>query len=76
MAKSRALLKEAFVPVAAVIAILMLVIPIPPWALDFFLIINIALSIAVLVSTMFINEVLDLSVFPSLLLLTDRKSVV
>ncbi|SMC04610.1 flagellar biosynthesis protein FlhA [Sulfobacillus thermosulfidooxidans DSM 9293] len=70
MAKSRALLKEAFVPVAAVIAILMLVIPIPPWALDFFLIINIALSIAVLVSTMFINEVLDLSVFPSLLLLT------
>ncbi len=68
--KSRTLLKEAFVPVAAVIAILMLVIPIPPWALDFFLIINIALSIAVLVSTMFIDEVLNLSVFPSLLLLT------
>lgn len=70
MIKSRALLKDAFVPVAAVIAILMLVIPIPPWALDFFLIINIALSIAVLVSTMFIDQVLDLSVFPSLLLLT------
>ncbi len=70
MMKSRTLLKEAFVPVAAVIAILMLVIPIPPWALDFFLIINIALSIAVLVSTMFIDEVLNLSVFPSLLLLT------
>ncbi|WP_430626487.1 FHIPEP family type III secretion protein [Sulfobacillus thermotolerans] len=67
---SRAILKEAFVPVAAVIAILMLVIPIPPWLLDFFLLINIGLSIAVLVSTMFINQVLELSVFPSLLLLT------
>ncbi len=70
MMKTRDLLKDAFVPIAAVIAILMLVIPIPPWALDFFLIINIALSIAVLVSTMFIDQVLDLSVFPSLLLLT------
>ncbi|MCY0908198.1 MAG: flagellar biosynthesis protein FlhA [Sulfobacillus thermotolerans] len=67
---SRVILKEAFVPVAAVIAILMLVIPIPPWLLDFFLLINIGLSIAVLVSTMFINQVLELSVFPSLLLLT------
>lgn len=70
MTASRALIREAFVPVAAVIAILMLVIPIPPWALDFFLLINIGLSIAVLVSTMFINQVLELSVFPSLLLLT------
>lgn len=63
-------LKEAFLPVAAVVAILMLVVPVPPWALDFFLLVNIALSIAVLVSTMFITQVLDLSVFPSLLLLT------
>lgn len=70
MIAARAILKEAFVPVAAVIAILMLVVPVPAWALDIFLIINIALSITVLVSTMFINQVLDLSVFPSLLLLT------
>jgi flagellar biosynthesis protein FlhA len=66
----RTLLREGFVPVAAIIAVLMLVIPVPPWVLDFFLLVNIALSVTVLVSTMFIDQVLDLSVFPSLLLLT------
>ncbi len=63
-------LKEGFVPMAAVVAILMLVIPVPAFVLDVFLLLNIALAITVLVSTMFIREVLDLSVFPSLLLLT------
>ncbi|NMP23070.1 flagellar biosynthesis protein FlhA [Sulfobacillus harzensis] len=67
---ARAIMREGFVPVAAIIAILMLVIPVPPWILDFFLLVNIALSVTVLVSTMFIDQVLDLSVFPSLLLLT------
>lgn len=66
----RSILREGFVPVAAVVAILMLVIPVPPWILDFFLLVNIALSVTVLVSTMFIDQVLELSVFPSLLLLT------
>ncbi len=66
----RTILREGFVPVAAVVAILMLVIPVPPWVLDFFLLVNIALSVTVLVSTMFIDQVLELSVFPSLLLLT------
>lgn len=70
MMRARTLLKEGFVPLAAVVAILMLVVPMPPWALDFFLLVNIALSITVLVSTLFVSQVLDLSVFPSLLLLT------
>lgn len=66
----RGMMKEGFVPIAAIVAILMLVIPVPPWILDFFLLVNIALSVTVLVSTMFIDQVLELSVFPSLLLLT------
>jgi flagellar biosynthesis protein FlhA len=66
----RAFFQDAFVPMAAVVAILMLVIPIPPALLDFFLILNIALSVTVLVTTMFIRQVLEFSVFPSLLLLT------
>ena len=69
-ASRRALLQDAFVPMAAVVAILMLVIPIPPPVLDFFLILNIALSVTVLVTTMFVRQVLEFSVFPSLLLLT------
>ena len=70
MRVSRGMLREGFVPMAAIVAVLMLVIPVPPWVLDFFLLVNIALSITVLVSTMFIDQVLELSVFPSLLLLT------
>ena len=70
MMRMRVILRDAFVPMAAVVAILMLVVPVPPWILDFFLLINIALAVTVLVSTMFIDQVLDLSVFPSLLLLT------
>lgn len=66
----RGIVREGFVPMAAIVAVLMLVIPVPPWVLDFFLLVNIALSITVLVSTMFIDQVLELSVFPSLLLLT------
>ncbi|MCY0881697.1 MAG: FHIPEP family type III secretion protein, partial [Firmicutes bacterium] len=62
--------KDAFVPIAAVVAILMLVVPVPPWALDVFLLSNIGLAIAILVNTMFVRRVLDMSSFPSLLLLT------
>ncbi|MBX5467168.1 MAG: flagellar biosynthesis protein FlhA [Firmicutes bacterium] len=66
----RALYREAFVPVALVIAVLMLVIPVPAWILDVFLMLNMALAITILVTTMFVQRVLDFSVFPSLLLLT------
>ncbi len=66
----RSMMREGFVSIAAIVAVLMLVIPVPPWILDFFLLVNIALSVTVLVSTMFIDQVLELSVFPSLLLLT------
>jgi flagellar biosynthesis protein FlhA len=66
----RVFVQDAFVPAAAVVAVLMLVIPIPATVLDVFLILNIAFAITVLVSTMFVKQVLELSVFPSLLLLT------
>lgn len=66
----RKLSRESFVPIALVLIVLMLVIPVPAWILDFFLLINIAVAITVLISTMFIQRVLDFSVFPSLLLLT------
>ena len=74
-----------------VIIVLFLVIPLPPQLLDFLLIINIGLSIMILMITMNINDALEFSIFPSLLLITtlfrlgmnvsstrmiDRKSVV
>ncbi|MCY0886024.1 MAG: flagellar biosynthesis protein FlhA [Firmicutes bacterium] len=66
---SRAMFREAMIPMAAVVAVLMLVIPVPAGVLDFFLVANIGLAIGVLVTTLFIRQVLDFSAFPSLLLL-------
>ncbi|WP_313341551.1 flagellar biosynthesis protein FlhA [Sedimentibacter sp.] len=50
--------------------ILMIIIPLPPFLLDLMFIINISLSIIILLTTMYIKEALEFSVFPSLLLIT------
>lgn len=50
--------------------ILMIIIPLPPFFLDLMFIINIAISILILLTTMYIKEALEFSVFPSLLLIT------
>ena len=48
----------------------MIIIPLPPFFLDLMFIINIAISIVILLTTMYIKEALEFSVFPSLLLIT------
>lgn len=50
--------------------ILMIIVPLPPFLLDLMLIINISISIIILLTTMYIREALEFSVFPSLLLIT------
>lgn len=50
--------------------ILMIIIPLSPFMLDLMFIINIAISIIILFTTMYIKEALEFSVFPSLLLIT------
>lgn len=47
----------------------MLVIPFPPWLLSILIIINISLALIVLLTTMNMQEALQFSIFPSLLLL-------
>src|SRR5579859_2901412 len=56
--------------VAVVVVVAMLVIPLPSMLLDFFITINISAGLAIVVATMYLQKPLDLSVFPSLLLLT------
>jgi flagellar biosynthesis protein FlhA len=53
-----------------VLIVCMLIIPIPPFLLDLFITLNIAAALAILVSTLYMKKALDLSSFPSLLLLT------
>ncbi|MCT4633749.1 MAG: flagellar biosynthesis protein FlhA [Firmicutes bacterium] len=50
--------------------ILMIIIPVPLFLLDFFLTMNIALALLILLISMFNKEALDFSVFPSILLVT------
>ncbi|WP_404814320.1 flagellar biosynthesis protein FlhA [Clostridium tagluense] len=50
--------------------ILMIIIPLPPKLLDVIIALNITLAVIILLLTMFTTEVLQFSVFPTLLLIT------
>lgn len=51
-------------------AIMFLIIPISPWLLDVFLAFNLALSMVILFNAVFTQEVLNMSAFPTIILLT------
>ncbi|WP_238492433.1 flagellar biosynthesis protein FlhA [Desulfotruncus alcoholivorax] len=56
---------------AAILGIvLLIIIPLPPLALDLFLTVSITVSLLIILITMFTTEPLQFSVFPSLLLVT------
>ncbi len=57
------------VSVLIVAIVLLMIIPIPDWALDLFQILNISLSMVLLFSTLYIRNALELSSFPTLLLI-------
>ena len=58
------------VSVFVIVIIMMIVIPLTPQLLDFMFILNLALSLTILLTTMYIKEALEFSIFPSLLLIT------
>ena len=60
--------KGLFVPVGFVCMIGALLVPLPPMAMDAIICFNIALSLMILMTTLYMREVLEFSVFPSLLL--------
>lgn len=53
-----------------VAVIFLLIIPLPTWALDLMFILNLSISFIILLTTMYIKESLEFSIFPSLLLIT------
>ena len=52
------------------VIILLIIIPLPPSLVDVAIVVNMAISMMILVITMTIREPLELSIFPSLLLIT------
>jgi flagellar biosynthesis protein FlhA len=67
--KERSARPEMGAAIAAVAIILMLVVPLPNWALDLLLATNITLALGILMLTFHVSSPLEFSSFPSLLLL-------
>lgn len=61
---------DAFVAIYVVTAFLMFIVTLPSGLLDVLLAFNIAVSFSILFGTMFTNEVLDMSYYPTMLLFT------
>lgn len=59
-----------FMAFFVIATVAMIIIPLSPFLLDLFLVINIALSITILILSLFTHSVLDFTSFPTLLLIT------
>ncbi len=57
------------VSLLVVAIVLLMIIPVPDWALDLFQILNISLSMVLMFSTLYIRNALEISSFPTLLLI-------
>ncbi len=67
---ARHLLSRTIVPIVLVGAVVMMVVPIPPVLLDALLAANLAFALLVLLAVLTLRDTLDLSTFPSLILIT------
>ncbi len=61
--------KELIIPFAIVAILGAMLLPVPPMLLDFLLVINLVLALALLISSLYISEPLKLSALPTMLLL-------
>ncbi len=61
---------DIFVAISLILVVLLLIIPVPAFVLDIMLVLNLAISIMIILSTMYVKKPADFSAFPSLVLLT------
>ena len=59
-----------FVSIFVIMIIFMIIVPLPPFILDLMFMLNLTISFVILLTTMYIKESLQFSIFPSLLLIT------
>ncbi len=62
--------QDIILAVVLLIAIVMMILPLPTFMVDILITINITFSVILLLMSIYINDPLELSVFPSLLLIT------
>ena len=68
--------QELIFPAAIIASVIVLLIPLPVWLLDFLLATNITLAIIMLLTTIYVATPLEFSIFPSLLLATTLMRLV
>ena len=61
---------DVIIAVTLVMIVIMMIIPLPTSLLDLLICLNITIALVVIMSAIYNEEALDLSVFPSLLLVT------
>ena len=61
---------DVLISIGVICVVMMMIIPIPKEVLDIFLTFNIGFALVILLVSMFIQDALEFSVFPSLLLIT------
>ena len=69
-AGGRGMLQRSIVPVVIVGAVVAMVVPMPPQLLDLLLAANLAFALLILLAVLTLRDTLDLSAFPSLILIT------
>ncbi len=63
-------LNNFFIPIVIIIAIMNIILSIPSGLLDFLLAVNIILAALIMLNTIYLKSALDLSVFPTLIVVT------
>jgi len=59
---------DVFIPVAILLAVLLIIVELPPWLVDTLLITDIIVSILVILMSVYVKSPLDFAVFPTLVL--------
>jgi flagellar biosynthesis protein FlhA len=62
--------KEVWLAGMLCVVLTLIIIPMKPWMIDFFVAVNLLMSILIMVTAMYIKRVLDFAVFPAMLLVT------
>lgn len=63
-------IREAFLGILIIAGIMVIIVPPPTWIIDIMVMLNIGLAILLLLDALYAREPLDMSLFPSLLLIT------
>src|SRR5690606_21436681 len=68
--------QDLVLPLAIIASVLVILVPLPPALLDIFLAGNIAVSVLVLLTTIYVRMPLEFSIFPTVLLATTLARLV